>query len=167
MVWVTQGKSLPVVEWCVGLNFRVERWNFLRFCRISSFVCLILRISIQVNQEFNFLMNWLVGMGQDDTVSPDILGYRWWRVSGRWMWGQLGNSEVEIYWWWWCSSMEIMGELPCFRRVNGNLLSHWENTENHCYSWFLYNIYDHEKYYPGKPVNLHIQSLINIIQENN
>ena len=32
---------------------------------------------------------------------------------------------------------------------------------------FLYNIYDHEKYYPGEPVNIHIQSLINIIQENN
>ena len=32
---------------------------------------------------------------------------------------------------------------------------------------FSYNIYDHEKYYPGEPVNIHIQSLINIIQENN
>ena len=32
---------------------------------------------------------------------------------------------------------------------------------------FLYNIYDHEKYYPGEPVNIHTQSLINIIQENN
>ena len=30
---------------------------------------------------------------------------------------------------------------------------------------FLYKIYDHEKYYPGEPVNIHIQSLINIIQE--
>ena len=32
---------------------------------------------------------------------------------------------------------------------------------------FLYNIYDDEKYYPGEPVNIHIQSLINIIKENN
>ena len=32
---------------------------------------------------------------------------------------------------------------------------------------FSYNIYDHEKYYSGKPVYIHIQSLINIIQENN
>ena len=32
---------------------------------------------------------------------------------------------------------------------------------------FSYNIYYHEKYYPGEPVNIHIQSLINIIQENN
>ena len=32
---------------------------------------------------------------------------------------------------------------------------------------FLYDIYDHEKYYPGEPVNMHIQLLINIIQENN
>ena len=32
---------------------------------------------------------------------------------------------------------------------------------------FLYEIYDHEKYYPGEPVNIYIQSLINIIQENN
>ena len=32
---------------------------------------------------------------------------------------------------------------------------------------FLYNIYDHEKYYPGKPVNIHIKSLINIMQEKN
>ena len=32
---------------------------------------------------------------------------------------------------------------------------------------FLYNIYNNEKYYPGEPVNIHIQSLINIIQENN
>ena len=32
---------------------------------------------------------------------------------------------------------------------------------------FSYNIYDHERYYPGESVNIHIQSLINIIQENN
>ena len=32
---------------------------------------------------------------------------------------------------------------------------------------FLYNIYDHEKYYPGEPVNMHTQPLIHIIQENN
>ena len=32
---------------------------------------------------------------------------------------------------------------------------------------FLYNIYNHEKYYPGELVNIHIQPLINIIQENN
>ena len=32
---------------------------------------------------------------------------------------------------------------------------------------FSYNIYAHEKYYPGEPVNIHIQSLINIIQDNN
>ena len=32
---------------------------------------------------------------------------------------------------------------------------------------FLYNIYDDEKYYPGEPVNIQIQSLINIIKENN
>ena len=32
---------------------------------------------------------------------------------------------------------------------------------------FLYNIYDHGKNYPGEPVNIHIQSLINIIQDNN
>ena len=32
---------------------------------------------------------------------------------------------------------------------------------------FLYNIYDNEKYYPGGPINIHIKSLIDIIQENN
>ena len=32
---------------------------------------------------------------------------------------------------------------------------------------FLYNIYDHEKYYPYEPVNVNIKSLINIIQDNN
>ena len=32
---------------------------------------------------------------------------------------------------------------------------------------FLYNINDHEKCYPGEPVNINKQSLINIIQENN
>ena len=31
----------------------------------------------------------------------------------------------------------------------------------------LYNIDDDEKYYPGEPVNIHIQSLINIGKENN
>ena len=30
---------------------------------------------------------------------------------------------------------------------------------------FLYNIYDHEKCYPGEPLNIHIQSLIDMIQE--
>ena len=29
---------------------------------------------------------------------------------------------------------------------------------------FLYDIYDHERYYPGEPVNIHMQPLINIIQ---
>ena len=32
---------------------------------------------------------------------------------------------------------------------------------------FLYEIYDHEKYYPGEPVSIHIYLLINIIQKNN
>ena len=32
---------------------------------------------------------------------------------------------------------------------------------------FLYNIYYHEKYYPDEPVDIHMQSLINIIQEKN
>ena len=30
-----------------------------------------------------------------------------------------------------------------------------------------YNIYYHEKYYPSEPTNIYIQSLNNIIQENN
>ena len=29
---------------------------------------------------------------------------------------------------------------------------------------FLYNKYDHENIYPGEPANIHIQSLINIIE---
>ena len=32
---------------------------------------------------------------------------------------------------------------------------------------FSYNIYDHNKYYPGEPVNIHIKSLIYIIQQKN
>ena len=32
---------------------------------------------------------------------------------------------------------------------------------------FVYNVYDHEKYYLGEPVNIHIQSLGNKIQERN
>ena len=32
---------------------------------------------------------------------------------------------------------------------------------------FCYNIYDHEGNYPDEPVNIHIQPLINIIQDNN
>ena len=32
---------------------------------------------------------------------------------------------------------------------------------------FLHNIYEHERYYPVEPVNMHMQSFINIIQENN
>ena len=31
----------------------------------------------------------------------------------------------------------------------------------------LYNIYDHQNYYLVEPVNIHIRSIINIIQENN
>ena len=31
----------------------------------------------------------------------------------------------------------------------------------------LYNIYDNEKCYTGEPVNIHIQSLINMILDNN
>ena len=32
---------------------------------------------------------------------------------------------------------------------------------------FPFTIYDHERYYPCEPVNIHIQSLVNIIQEKN
>ena len=32
---------------------------------------------------------------------------------------------------------------------------------------FLYTIYDNRKNYMGKPVNIHIQSLINVIQDKN
>ena len=32
---------------------------------------------------------------------------------------------------------------------------------------FLYNIYDQEKINPDEPVNIHMQSLINIIEYNN
>ena len=32
--------------------------------------------------------------------------------------------------------------------------------------YFSYNIYVHKKYYPGENFNIHIQSLINIIQGN-
>ena len=32
---------------------------------------------------------------------------------------------------------------------------------------FWYNVYDLEKYYPGETVNIHMQPLINIIQDNN
>ena len=32
--------------------------------------------------------------------------------------------------------------------------------------FFWYNIYNNEKYYPGEPVSINIQSLINILQEN-
>ena len=31
----------------------------------------------------------------------------------------------------------------------------------------MYNIYDHEKYYLGKPANINVQSIININQEKN
>ena len=33
--------------------------------------------------------------------------------------------------------------------------------------FFSYNIYDNQKYYPGETVNIHIRSLINIIQDKN
>ena len=33
--------------------------------------------------------------------------------------------------------------------------------------YFLHNIYDQEIIYPDEPVNIHLQPLINIIQENN
>ena len=32
---------------------------------------------------------------------------------------------------------------------------------------YIYNIEDHEKYYPGEIINILIQSLIDIIQKNN
>ena len=32
---------------------------------------------------------------------------------------------------------------------------------------FSYNVPDNERYYTGEPVNVYIQSLINMIQENN
>ena len=32
---------------------------------------------------------------------------------------------------------------------------------------YLYNIYDNQKYFPGEPFNIHIQSLINNFQDEN
>ena len=48
--------------------------------------------------------------------------------------------------------------MPCFYRGKGNLPLPQENLENYCYP---------EKYFLGKPINIHIQSLINIILDNN
>ena len=39
----------------------------------------------------------------------------------------------------------------------------FKELDNSHSSQFLYNIYNHEKYFQGEPVNIHIQSLINII----
>ena len=60
------------------------------------------------------------------------------------IWELLGNYPVFI---------AVMVIYHCIERVWGIVV-----TLN-----FLYNIYDHEKYYPGDPVNINIQSLLNII----
>ena len=44
----------------------------------------------------------------------------------------------------------------------------WYNLDNSCYLLFFCITYKiTNKYYAGEPINIHIQSLINIIQENN
>ena len=54
-----------------------------------------------------------------------------------------------------------------FHSGNGNLPLRWENWRILITSIVLDNIYDDKKYYTGEPVKIHIQSLINMIQENN
>ena len=71
--------------------------------------------------------------------------------------------------------------------MNGNGMHRWSLLGNHPFltvvmliyhylevMWrivittnFLYNIYNHEKYYPGETANIHLQYLINISQEKN
>ena len=47
-----------------------------------------------------------------------------------------------------------------FHLGNGNLALNWDKLEDsHC-PQFLYNVYDHKRYYPGEPVNINKQSLI-------
>ena len=62
---------------------------------------------------------------------------------------------------------ELLGNYPVFTTVM--VIYHYVER-----IWIIvvtpnisYNIYDHDKYYPVKLVNIHIQSLINMIQDNN
>ena len=63
--------------------------------------------------------------------------------------------------------MGITGYLPCFNCGNGNLPLCSENLENYPHQIFYITYMIIHIYYPGEPVNIHIQSLINIIKENN
>ena len=69
-----------------------------------------------------------------------------------------GQCHSSSHHWW-----ELPGKYPFFTVVM--VIYHYVER-----TWrilvtpdFLYNIYDHEKHYPGELVNIHIQSLINII----
>ena len=59
---------------------------------------------------------------------------------------------------------ELPGNYPVFTVVMVIYLIIWIITVT---PNFWYSIYDNEKYYLDEPFNKHIQSLINIIQENN
>ena len=66
-----------------------------------------------------------------------------------------------------CHRWELPGNYSVFTMVM--LIYHYIEriwiilgTPNFCVTYLITN-----KYYPGQPVNIHIQSIINIIQENN
>ena len=63
--------------------------------------------------------------------------------------------------------MGIVSQLSCFHRGNDNLqyvVKMWRVlvTPIFCITYMIM-----KKYYPSEPVNIHIQPLINTIQENN
>ena len=67
----------------------------------------------------------------------------------------------------WDHRQELPGKYPIFTMVV--IIYHYVERIEELFLPLIcsYNIYDHQKYDPGKPVNIHIQPLMNIIQENN
>ena len=63
----------------------------------------------------------------------------------------------------------MMGDCPVFAVLMVMVIYHYVDRIDELLlpPNFLYNIYDNKKMYPGEPANIHIQSLIYIIQKNN
>ena len=107
-----------------------------------------------------------------------------WNLS--WTMRNMRQNKTTTTWCTWLSLLNVWGHFS--HTICQHILLHrWEVPSNHpvfsvvlviyhyneriwrilVAPYFLYNIYDHEFFKPGAPVNINIQLFINVIQENN
>ena len=154
-----------IIFWIISIFWVCEKVSILVHTCASSFYDFFLLVSYIIKKvNINFLL-WRVqvlylGVYYLHTSLPMWCLYL---NSGKFQSSSSTFYHVPMYHHIW----ELPGNYPVFNVVM--VIYHYVEriwrilvTPN-----FPYHIYDHEKYYPGEPVNMYIKSLVNTIQENN